>query len=255
MADWFDDVTKSVSEFVDDAKDFASESIDDIAERCWHSTTKKKSDEELKATEQDFNNCCTTLQNACANLNKIREDSSAVIIPIVEAYINTLANSPKELDNSFTSLNHELKVYQQTKNNYYNSQTKKTSTSTEHTSEAILAVSSAIGIATDRFLTFGVETAISACYKRNQNEQSIEENKNTIIKFKKDIVQIEIKIKLINEKIEETTKFRRKILQLVTDLQNNAPKNYLDFNQYQEKELTALINNVNSFSKLLNTSV
>ena len=244
MADWFDDIT-----------DFASECIDEVAEFCLHSTTKQKSDEELKATEQDFNNSCTTLQNTCANLNKIREDSSAVIIPIVEAYINTLANSPKELDNSFTSLNHELKVYQQTKNNYYNSQIKKTSTSTEHIPETILATAPIIGMMTDSFLSCGVVTAISAYYKRDQNEQSIEENKNTIIKFKKDIVQIEIKIKLTNEKIEETTKFRRKILQLVTDLQNNAPKNYLEFNQHQEKELTALINNVHSFSKSLNTRV
>jgi uncharacterized protein YaaW (UPF0174 family) len=261
-----------------------------------------------------YNSNLNKLEEEQNGLNDLRNKSSNEIFKIVANYINSLANSPKEFDNSYSKLKQELSVFfdeninfEQLEKEATNECVNKvsggalagigigalgpvaltTAVSTFGTASTGVAISSLSGAAATNAtvawigggsiasggagiaggkallaLAGPIGWAVAGGFAlkagidySNKNKKIIAEANEKIDQLKEKNENCNYRIRNTTNTIEQTKTYFDEILKLVIKLKNNAPKNYLEFNQHQEKELTALINNVNSFSKLLNTSV
>lgn len=74
---------------------------------------KKEAIAKLTQSAESYKNYAKTVQAASAELFVLRKNSSEDVISAVEAYINTLANTPKEFDRSFAEYKAEFCVFTQ----------------------------------------------------------------------------------------------------------------------------------------------
>lgn len=72
---------------------------------------KKQALQELEEAQKDYEVYCEKTQKNAEALFKVRQSTSQELIPEVEAYVNTLANTPKEFDKSFTEYRAEFTVF------------------------------------------------------------------------------------------------------------------------------------------------
>jgi len=90
----------------------------------------------------------------------------------------------------------------------------------------------------------------------------INKNKSIAKKAGEAIIQIEANTKTMNialKEIKELLKLTNKhvigVKKLLSKLQKNAPKDYLDFSDSQKETLGALVNHIQSLSKLIVKSI
>ena len=74
---------------------------------------KKEAIERLNRSVENYQDWVKTVQSKSAELFVLRKQSSEEVISAVEAYINTLANTPKEFDRSFAEYKAEFAVFTQ----------------------------------------------------------------------------------------------------------------------------------------------
>jgi len=72
---------------------------------------KKEALEALERTHKEYEKQCKTTQEASIKLYELRASSSKGIIPAIEAYINSLANKPKEFDKTFSEYKAEFTIF------------------------------------------------------------------------------------------------------------------------------------------------
>ena len=65
----------------------------------------------LKSAQQSYDSHAEQTQEMAVELHEVRRSSADETIPAVEAYINSLANSPKEFDRSFAEYKAEFKAF------------------------------------------------------------------------------------------------------------------------------------------------
>ena len=74
---------------------------------------KKEAIAKLNQSAENYKYYAKTVQATSAELFVLRKQSSEAVIGAVEAYINTLANTPKEFDRSFAEYKAEFSVFTQ----------------------------------------------------------------------------------------------------------------------------------------------
>ncbi|WP_434141501.1 hypothetical protein JQR84_24495 (plasmid) [Pseudomonas luteola] len=72
---------------------------------------KKEALEALQEAQGKYTHLCETTQTKAEELFKLRHSISRELIPDVENYVNSLANTPKEFDKSFTEYKAEFTVF------------------------------------------------------------------------------------------------------------------------------------------------
>lgn len=65
----------------------------------------------LKSAENRYNQMADSVKDGAMKLLQLRHSSSHNIISLVEAYINTLSNSPKEFDKSYVAYKNEFQTF------------------------------------------------------------------------------------------------------------------------------------------------
>lgn len=76
-----------------------------------NSGLKKEALTALQNAQNTYASLCSDAQKAAEILFKARQSSSDKVIPEVEGYINSLANTPKEFDKTFAAYRAEFKVF------------------------------------------------------------------------------------------------------------------------------------------------
>ena len=77
----------------------------------FNSGLKKDSLRNLENAQKGYNTLTISVKKKAVELYELRRKSSDEVITSVEGYVNTLANSPKELDKSFSEYKAESKVF------------------------------------------------------------------------------------------------------------------------------------------------
>ncbi|NLY28965.1 MAG: hypothetical protein GX049_15700 [Alcaligenaceae bacterium] len=72
---------------------------------------KKEALKALEAVQDDYTDLCERVQVKAEELFNLRQSTSLELIPEVEAYVNSLANTPKEFDKSFAEYKAEFTVF------------------------------------------------------------------------------------------------------------------------------------------------
>lgn len=65
----------------------------------------------LEKAEAEYSDLCKKTQIKAEDLFKLRQSTSLELIPAVEAYVNSLANTPKDFDKSFAEYKAEFTVF------------------------------------------------------------------------------------------------------------------------------------------------
>lgn len=65
----------------------------------------------LEKAQAEYTDLCNNTQIKAEDLFKLRQSTSLELIPEVEAYVNSLANTPKDFDKSFTEYKAEFTVF------------------------------------------------------------------------------------------------------------------------------------------------
>lgn len=72
---------------------------------------KKEAFMALEKTQADYTDLCENAQIKSEELFKLRQSTSLELIPEVEVYVNSLANTPKDFDKSFAEYKAEFTVF------------------------------------------------------------------------------------------------------------------------------------------------
>ena len=280
---------------------------------------KDKALEELKIEESKRESLGKTVISASEELYKKRQDIAVSIIPLVENYINSIANTPKEFDTavrklqiSYNKFKEEIKIaeksYQESKIIVNNTgagvaagvgvvtlapgaaMAVATTFGAASTGTAISALSGAAatnaaiawlgggalaagggGMAGGSALLalagpvgwgIGLASLVGGGYLlRQKNEKFAKEANKAKIEVGKKIAILKaslIDIKSMNDGIKEHSDGVLRQLKrlegsnvLASIIQKFRKRTYRDFSENDKKELMALVNNVNSLSKLL----
>jgi len=280
---------------------------------------KDKALEELKIEESKRESLGKTVISASEELYKKRQDIAVSIIPLVENYINSIANTPKEFDTavrklqiSYNKFKEEIKIaeksYQESKIIVNNTgagvaagvgvvtlapgaaMAVATTFGAASTGTAISALSGAAatnaaiawlgggalaagggGMAGGSALLalagpvgwgIGLASLVGGGYLlRQKNEKFAKEANKARIEVGKEIAILKaslIDIKSMNDGIKEHSDGVLRQLNrlegsnvLASIIQKFRKRTYRDFSENDKKELMALVNNVNSLSKLL----
>lgn len=73
---------------------------------------KKSALESLEKAQDNYKLLCAKMQSEAEKLFKLRQATSTELIPEVEAYVNSLANTPKDFDKSFAEYKAEFTVFE-----------------------------------------------------------------------------------------------------------------------------------------------
>jgi predicted HAD superfamily phosphohydrolase YqeG len=79
----------------------------------FNGSLKKEAIEKLNTSAESYKNWVKKVQSKSAELFVLRKKSSEEVISAVEAYINTLTNTPKEFDRSFAEYKAEFRIFNQ----------------------------------------------------------------------------------------------------------------------------------------------
>ncbi|MDP1614742.1 MAG: hypothetical protein Q8L68_03000, partial [Methylococcales bacterium] len=270
--------------------------------------------EKLNQSTEIYKNCAEAVQTESAELFVLRKQSSEEVIATVEAYINTLANTPKEFDRSFAEYKAEFRIFTgmlhdlQAKSDDVNFQFGTTATAgilagvgtaafaptvamaiattfgTASTGTAIATLSGAAatnaalawlgggtlaagagGMAAGEALLLlagpvgwtivGATVVGGGLLARKQNEK-IANEANT---KRKEIEILTAQLRAAEHEIKRIISLTKLhvtgVKEILFKLLNSAPENYLSFTSEEKNELAALINHIQSLSKLLNEKV
>jgi hypothetical protein len=275
---------------------------------------KKEAIEKLTESTEKYKNHNEKIQIASAELFVLRKKSSEEVIGSVEAYINTLANTPKEFDRSFSEYKAEFRVFTKMldelkiKSDDINFQFGTTATAgilagvgtaafaptaamaiattfgTASTGTAISSLSGAVAtraalawlgggtlasgaggiVGGEALLALagpigwtigGVAILGSGLLARSKNEKIANEANEK----RKEIEILIAQLKVANIEINQLTSLTKThvtgIKEVLSRLKTYAPDNYQLFTPQDKSNLAALINHIESLSKLLNKKV
>jgi len=275
---------------------------------------KKEALEKLNQSAEKYKDLAKAVQAVSAELFVLRKKSSEEVISEVEAYINTLANTPREFDRSFAEYKAEFLVFSemlhdlQTKSDDVDFEFGTTATAgvlagvgtaafaptaamaiattfgTASTGTAIATLSGAVAtnaalawlgggalaaggggmVAGEALLALagpigwaigGAAIVGGGLLARRKNEKIANEaNAN-----RKEIEVLSAQLKAANHEvislISLTNTHVAGVKEILFKLKNSAPTDYLSFSPEYKNELAALINHIQSLSKLLNKKV
>lgn len=275
---------------------------------------KKEAIARLTQSAESYKCYAKTVQAASAELFVLRQNSSKAVIGAVEAYINTLANTPKEFDRSFAEYKTEFRIFAQMlrdlqiKSNDVDLQFGTTATAgiLAGAGTAAFAPTAAMAIATT-FGTASTGTAIASLsgaaatnaalawlgggtlvaggggmvageallalagpigwaiggmaivggglLARSKNEKIANEANAKRKEVEILIAQLKAAEREVSGLISLTVTHVAGVKEILAKLKNHAPHNYRSFSPEAKNELAALINHIQSLSKLLNKKV
>lgn len=279
-----------------------------------NASVKKKALGDLEKAQTAYEALCETTQNKAEALFLVRQSSSHDVIPAVENYVNSLANTPKEFEKSFAAYKAEFTIFS---NILHELEIASKEAAIKAGGSAAAGVAAGIGTAAfaptaamaiaTTFGTASTGTAISTLsgaaatkaalawlgggalakggagmaggkallalagpigwavgsaavvggglYARNRNgkiaAQATERLKEIQVhthRMRAAKHEIEATLNLTNEHVDG-------LKTLLTQLKATAPDDYTQFDRQMRKWLGALVNHVQSLSKLLNKKV
>lgn len=275
---------------------------------------KKEAIARLTQSAENYKYYAKTVQAASAELFVLRKNSSEEVIGVVEAYINTLANTPKEFDRSFAEYKAEFRVFTQMLRDLqiksddvdFEFGTTATAGILAGAGTAAFAPTAAMAIATT-FGTASTGTAIASLsgaaatnaalawlgggtlaagaggmaageallalagpvgwaiggvaivggglLARSKNEKIANEANAKRKEVEVLTAQLKAAEREVNGLISLTKNHVTGVKQILSKLKNHAPHDYRSFSPEARNELTALLNHIQSLSKLLNKKV
>lgn len=220
---------------------------------------KKEAISNLEIAHKRYEDRAAQVGKQSAQLMDLRKESSEKLIREVEAYINSLANSPKELNKSFI----EYKASFSSFNAIIERLNKDAVTADKQTRAGLTASTSIMNIAPlvvglggpVGWAIGGVLLAGTSVFSNKKNKRIGEE---AIVK-RKEIETFDSALKAALKEIDSlislTNSHVQGVRQLLGKLLASQSQDYKSFTMLQKEEVGSLVNHINSLSALLNKKV
>lgn len=188
----------------------------------------------------------SSIEGNAERLLQIREKCSSSVIAEVEAFINTLANTPK-------SFGHAIEEFKIASENFDEVDHTDATAHLAHATAAVVGFNALgvflgpIGLAIG-----GVSTVFNI---RSKNQEAADKADSQSRKVR----EATSKMRIMNEKVQVcirlTELHSQGCLETCKELQLNAPKDYTEFSEEQKHQTAALINHVNSLSEMMREKI
>lgn len=226
----------------------------------FNSELKKDALKRLERAKNNHMNALAVLERNAESLHDFRVNHSTPLIGEFTAYINTLANHPKEFDSTIIKYNKAFKRYESAVLKLV-----ETSNHTDKVNKATIgaavatrviglpALSTVAGVSLLGPLAIGGIIA-GVFVASSKNKKIAEEAQDTT----KEILKAVSKLKASNVELSEihriTEKHTNGIKECFEILKSSAPNDYQNFNFEHKEILGSLINHINSLSILLKSN-